>query len=114
MKILIVDDCHDDRKIIQYIVLQHGHEAIMAEDGADGLMKAREAIPDMIISDALMPVMDGFQFLRELRQDPALKGVPFIFYSASYKEAEDVRLAISLGADAVSYTHLTLPTKRIV
>lgn len=100
MKILIVDDNPNDRTILQYMVRKRGHEAVEAEDGSAGLRVARAAVPDLIISDALMPVMDGYQFLREVRQDPALRSVPFIFYSSSYKEEQDVRLAMSLGADA--------------
>jgi CheY-like chemotaxis protein len=100
MKILLVDDNRDDRKLLRYMVEKNGHVAIEAGDGSDGLEKAKSTAPDLIISDALMPVMDGFQFLREVKQDPDLRSIPFIFYSSSYKEYQDVRLAMSLGADA--------------
>ena len=100
MKILIVDDNRDDRKVLRYIVEKNGHESIEAVNGAEGLQKARSNAPDLIISDALMPVMDGFQFLREAKQEPSLRSIPFIFYTSSYKEYQDVRLAMSLGADA--------------
>ncbi len=100
MKILIVDDNPDDRRLLRYMIEQNRHEAVEAVDGFDGLKMARDGAPDLIISDALMPVMDGFQFLRELKQDPALREIPFIFYSSSYKDYQDVRLAMSLGADA--------------
>jgi PAS domain S-box-containing protein len=100
MKILIVDDNLDDRKVLRYMVEKNRHEAIEAEDGFDGLKKAKQKAPDLIISDALMPVMDGFQFLKEVKQEPSLRSVPFIFYSSSYKEYQDVRLAMSLGAAA--------------
>ena len=100
MKILIVDDNRDDRQLLRYMVEKNGHEAIEATDGFDGIRMAKKSAPDLIISDALMPVMDGFQFLREVKQDPALRSIPFIFYSSSYTEYQDVRLAMSLGADA--------------
>ena len=100
MKILIVDDNLDDRKVLRYTVEKNCHEAIEAEDGLDGLRKAKINSPDLIISDALMPVMDGFQFLRSIKQDESLRSIPFIFYSATYKGNEDVQLALSLGADA--------------
>ncbi len=100
MNILIVDDNRDDRTVLRYMVSKNGHQSIEAADGLDGLKKARSSRPDLIISDALMPVMDGFQFLRQVKQDPDLRTIPFIFYSSSYKDYQDVRLAVSLGADA--------------
>lgn len=100
MKILIVDDNRDDRRVLKYIVINNGHEVVEAEDGLDGLRKAKINSPDLIISDALMPIMDGFQFLRSLKQDENLRSIPFIFYSATYRGNEDVQLALSLGADA--------------
>jgi PAS domain S-box-containing protein len=56
--------------------------------------------PDLIISDALMPLMDGFEFLRQIKEDETLRATPFIFYSAIYKADKDVDLALALGAEA--------------
>ncbi len=100
MKILIVDDNDDDRRLLRCIVENKGHEAIDAEDGLDGLRMAKIHMPDLIISDALMPLMDGFQFLRAVKEDEKLKTIPFIFYSAIYRADKDVDLAIALGAEA--------------
>jgi PAS domain S-box-containing protein len=100
MKILIVDDNPDDRKVLRYIIKAHGHEVIEAGNGQEGLEMAADSKPDLIISDALMPVMDGFQFLRNIKQDADLNLIPFIFYSAVYDGHQDKQLAFSFGADA--------------
>lgn len=100
MKILVVDDNSNDRKILRYILEKHGCEAMEAADGAEGLAMARSLEPALIISDALMPRMDGFQFLRKVKIDPLLRAIPFIFYSSVYTGGRDEQLAISLGADA--------------
>jgi len=100
MKILVVDDNRDDRRLLRYIVEKKGHEAIEAEDGLEGLRMAKIHTPDLIISDALMPLMDGFQFLKAVKEDEKLKTIPFIFYSAIYKADKDVDLAVALGAEA--------------
>jgi len=97
MKILIVDDNQNDRQVLRFTIEAHGHDAIVAGDGEEGLKMAVLHLPDLIISDVFMPVMDGFQFLRNLKN---VSSIPFIFYSAVYKGNEDVQLARSLGAES--------------
>ncbi|MBU0482497.1 MAG: response regulator [Proteobacteria bacterium] len=98
MRILVVDDNHDDRTLLRHIVEKNGHTAIEARDGREGLRMAEINRPDLIISDALMPIMDGFMFLKKIKEDPALSTIPFIFYSANYQANQDVELAESMGA----------------
>jgi phosphoserine phosphatase RsbU/P len=100
MKTLIVDDNAADRKILRYILERHGCEIIEAVDGEEGLALAKAHTPALIISDALMPKMDGFQFLRMVKRDPALQAIPFLFYSSVYTGGKEEELARSLGADA--------------
>ena len=100
MKILVVDDNNDDRKLLRCIAERNGHEVLEAVDGREGLEKAAASMPDLIISDALMPVMDGFQFLIQMKKNESLKVIPFIFYSATYTEEQDMQLGLSLGAEA--------------
>lgn len=100
MKALIVDDNAADRKILRYIMEKHGFEAIEAGDGEEGVEMAVRHHPALIISDALMPRMDGFQFLRKVKSDPRLAGIPFLFYSSVYTGCRDEQLALALGADA--------------
>ncbi|MBU4261950.1 MAG: response regulator [Proteobacteria bacterium] len=98
MKILIVDDNKDDLTLLRHIVERNGHEAIEARQGKEALELAERQRPDLIISDALMPVMDGFLFLKRIKEDKELRSIPFIFYSASYQADRDLELARSLGA----------------
>ncbi len=100
MKTLIVDDRADDRKLLKYNIERHGHTTIEAGDGQEGLDLAAKHKPDLIISDALMPRMDGFRFLRSIKKDVRLKDIPFVFYSASYIGYKEKELALSLGATA--------------
>lgn len=100
MKVLVVDDSRSDRKIIRYNLEWHGCEVLEAGNGKQGLELAAQYKPDLIVSDCLMPVMDGFQLLHELRKVTELKGVPLIFYSAVYTGSKEAELALSLGAQA--------------
>ncbi len=100
MKILIVDDNLTDRNLLRRILEKKECEVFEAGDGEEGIEMARAHGPDLIISDALMPKMDGFNFLRTLRKDPELQKIPFVFYSAVYTGHKDEDLAASLGACA--------------
>ena len=81
--ILVVDDSEDSRMILKKTLESEGHIVEEAINGEEALMLARKSSPDMIISDILMPVMDGFTLCREWREDERLKGIPFIFYTAT-------------------------------
>ncbi len=99
MKILIVDDDPDVRTVLRQIVEHQGHEAVEAGNGLEALESAAKHRPDAIISDGLMPTMDGFQFLRAVKQDETLSRVPFVLYTAVYIGDKEQKLARSLGAD---------------
>jgi len=92
-KILVVDDNPGNRKLVASLLGHEGHRIIEANDGADGLEAARAGSPDLVISDILMPSMDGFEFVRRLRADPQLHNVSVIFYTAHYHETEARNLA---------------------
>jgi two-component sensor histidine kinase/DNA-binding NarL/FixJ family response regulator len=100
MNILIVEDNANDRRLLRFTLEHHGCRVIEARDGREGLDLAIRHKPDIIVSDALMPHMDGFQLLRTLKADPHLKSIPFLFYSATYTGEQEEKLALSLGAEA--------------
>jgi signal transduction histidine kinase len=99
MKILSVDDKSENLYMLEALLRGHGHHVDSASNGVDALHLAGRSCYDLIISDILMPRMDGFQLCRELKKDPKLSATPFIFYTATYTDPRDAEFAMSLGAD---------------
>lgn len=97
---LIVDDRPENRYLLRAVLKGHGFETSEAENGIAALARARQQPPDVVISDLLMPEMDGYALLRAWKADPLLARVPFIVYTATYTDAKDEQLAHDLGADA--------------
>ena len=95
--ILIVDDNEQNLYMLEALLHAHGYPVQAADNGAEALAIARTRAPDMIISDILMPVMDGFTLCRKFKTDPQLRKIPFIFYTAEYTDLKDQELALSLG-----------------
>jgi len=100
MRILIVEDIARDRGLLRMYLEKMHHTVIEAGNGIEALELARKKKPELIISDALMPEMDGFELLRACKEDEALQEIPFIFYSATYTEEHEKQLAAELGAEA--------------
>ncbi len=99
MRVLIVDDDEASRYLISSILTASGHDVDAAVDGVEGLAKARSHRPDVVISDILMPRMDGYQLVREWKADEDLASVPIVFYTASYTDPADEKFALDLGVD---------------
>jgi PAS domain S-box-containing protein len=97
-QILVVDDKEESQYLLRVLCEGNGFAVELAADGAEALAKARRFPPDLIISDILMPVMDGFSLCREWKQDERLKWIPFVFYTATYTDDRDREFALSLGA----------------
>src|SRR5436305_4432395 len=95
--ILIVDDERPVRNYLTRLLTSRGHEVLQAGDGAEGLEAVRTSHPDLVIADILMPTMDGYEFVRQLRADPAIAATPVIFHSASYHHQEAHALARACG-----------------
>ncbi len=99
-RILIVDDKEENLAYLQALLTSRQCTIECASHGAEALLKARLTPPDVVISDLLMPVMDGYTLLRHWKADALLNAIPFIVYTATYVDPEDERLALNLGADA--------------
>ncbi len=99
MKILFAEDNEDSRMIFKKVLEHEGYAVAVADNGAEALMLARQSRPDLIISDILMPEMDGFSLCRAVKEDEHLCRIPFIFYTATYVDPEDEKLGLSLGAN---------------
>lgn len=99
-RVLIVDDKPDNLYFLRALLQGNGCEVEEARHGAEALVRARQNPPELVISDLLMPVMDGYTLLRHWKSDERLRSIPFIVYTATYTEPKDERLALDLGADA--------------
>ena len=98
-RILIADDNNESRYMIDTLLKSNGYETFSTANGEEALKLAMECCPDLIITDILMPVMDGYTFCRHLKGDDRLKGIPLIFYTATYTDERDAEFGLGLGAD---------------
>ncbi len=100
MNILVAEDNEDSRKLLVKQLHALGHEVRGVADGNEALAAALEEAPDVLITDILMPEMDGFQLCMAWKLHGELQGIPVVFYTATYTSDEDEKFAVSLGADA--------------
>ncbi|MBI5408299.1 MAG: response regulator [Nitrospirae bacterium] len=98
LKVLIADDNEDSRDALCMLLEAEGYAVELADNGIQALDAAGRSAPDLIISDVMMPEMDGFALCRAVKSDPRLRKIPFIFYTATYIEPSDEQLALDLGA----------------
>jgi signal transduction histidine kinase/CheY-like chemotaxis protein len=101
--ILVVDDRKVNRELIVTILGYKGHEVLEAGDGAEALALIDSIRPDLIISDILMPTMDGYEFVRLLRSDIATASIPVIFSTAHFLDREAKALAEHCGVKQIIY-----------
>lgn len=97
-KILIVEDSEIQAIMLKRILVQNGYTVTWAKNGADGLAAALEQRPALVISDIMMPVMNGYQMSREIKQQETLKGLPLLLLT-QLSEPEEVIRGLESGAD---------------
>ena len=95
--VLVVDD-HPDLRAYVRLHLQERYRVVEAADGAGGLAKARQIVPDLVVSDVMMPEMDGFELTRNLKTDPELDWLPVVLLTAR-AQAEAKLEGLGIGAD---------------
>lgn len=100
MKILIVDDDLSNLSLLKTVLKSNGFDVEQAINGEKALEILRSENIDLIISDILMPVMDGYHLCQECKADNKLKNIPFIFCSGTYTDKKDENLSIKFGAEA--------------
>lgn len=97
-KILIIDDNPAVRNTLELLLKDKGYASVSAEDGLDGLYKARQEKPDLILLDLMLPGMDGFKVCRMIKFDPSLKKIPVVILTSRMTE-EDREAGFQCGAD---------------
>jgi pilus assembly protein CpaE len=104
-KILIIDDDVDTLRLVGLMLQRQGYEISAAPNGSQGLAKALEERPDLILLDVMMPDMDGYEVARRLRKNPATQAVPILMFTAK-TQLDDKVTGFEVGAD----DYLTKPT----
>ena len=96
--LLIVEDVPHILELLEVTLRFKGYPVVTASNGEEALAAIEKALPAMVITDILMPKLDGFALAHRLRADPKTSQIPIIFLSATYVTPEDKRFALSLGA----------------
>jgi len=99
--ILVVDDKPANREFLTTLLGYNGHRLLEAGDGAEALAQVRAEHPALVIADVVMPTMDGYELVRQLRSDPTIAQTPVVFYTATYHEREAQALAEACGVSHI-------------
>ncbi|BAD41384.1 response regulator [Symbiobacterium thermophilum] len=98
LRILLIEDDPDIQRMVQLsLKFQGGHEVSVASGGQEGIAKAEQERPDLILLDVMMPEMDGYETCRRLKANPATASIPIVFLSARAQQSE-IEKGRSLGA----------------
>ncbi len=89
-KILVVDDSPTERYVLNELLTGNGYQVITAENGEEGIAKARSELPDLILMDVVMPGLNGYQATRTLTRDPATRSIPVIVCTTKGQETDKI------------------------
>ena len=89
-KILVVDDSPTERHVISELLVRSGYQVITAENGEEGIEKARRGKPDLILMDVVMPGLNGYQATRTLTRDETTKQIPIIVCTSKGQETDRI------------------------
>ncbi len=108
LKILLVDDVQENLELMEDVLAEIGYTAFLARNGVEALSVVKNESVHMIVADAMMPKMDGFQLCKEVRAIAAYAKVPFIIYTGNYVDTADEEFARSIGVDRYVVKHAGL------
>jgi two-component system alkaline phosphatase synthesis response regulator PhoP len=108
-KVLVVDDEPDVVDMLRMMLENASYEVVSAYDGKEGIEKAKEQKPDIIVLDLMMPGMDGFEACKEMKSDPDLKDIPVLVLTAISRHFSDTKYARSMGLELVSDDYIDKP-----
>ena len=109
MQILIAEDDENSRQLLETVLAAKGYEVASVDNGFKALAHLQSNVVDLIISDILMPEMDGYSLCRAVKQNQNLKQIPLIFYTATYTSEQDKHFALSLGATKFLIKPMLMP-----
>jgi len=110
-KILLIDDDLDFVEATKIVLESKPYEIIVASEGAEGLRKAREEKPDLIVLDIIMPVKDGFTAAEEFKKDPELEKIPIIMLTSYSEKGGETSIAASRGLTLEAEDYIDKPIK---
>lgn len=104
-RILIVNDSQTQLGIYKKTLEDAGYEVLSAENGREGLLRLRSEMPDLVIADLAMPVMDGFEMIKNIKSDEKTRYIPVICISANYTDlASKLKVLVEIGAEEYFYS----------
>ena len=89
-KILVVDDSPTERHVLRELLSSNGYQVITAENGEEGIAKARNELPDLVLMDVVMPGLNGYQATRTLTRDPTTRNIPVIVCTTKGQETDKI------------------------